>query len=132
MLQERGYRLTAPRLAVLEVFLSSQRVLSPLEVFERARERYPTLGLVTVYRTIEILDQLGVLWRVHQPQGCQGFVAAREGHVHLLVCQGCGNVEYFYGEILQDGFTARLAEDSGFQIKAHWFQLFGLCASCQE
>ena len=97
-LRANGYRLTAPRQAVVEVLAASQHILTPLDVYERARERYPRLGLVTVYRTIDKLEELGLLQRVHQPSDCQGFVAAFSGHQHLLICQKCGIVEYFDGD----------------------------------
>jgi len=97
-LQANGYRLTAPRRVVVETLASSQRILSPLDVYESARERYPGLGLVTVYRTIEKLEELGLLQRVHQTSGCHGFISAFSGHQHLLICQECGLVEFFSGE----------------------------------
>jgi Fur family transcriptional regulator, ferric uptake regulator len=131
-LQENGYRLTEPRRAVVEVIASSQQVINPLEVFGQARQRYPGLGLVTVYRTIEKLEELHLVQRVHQPSGCQGFVAAFSGHQHLLICQACGRVEFFSGENEQmESWTASLEHESGYTIQEHWLQLFGLCASCQ-
>ena len=131
-LQGNGYRLTAPRQAVVETIASFQRVLSPFEVFEFARQRYPRLGLVTVYRTIEKLEELGLLQRVHQPSGCQGFVAAFSGHQHLLICQECGSVEYFGGDQeTLDRLMSDVEEKSGYSVQAHWLQVFGLCTECQ-
>jgi len=107
-------------------------VINPLEVFSQARLRYPGLGLVTVYRTIEKLEELHLVQRVHQPSGCQGFVAAFRGHQHLLICEVCGQVEFFSGEDEQiDGWTAALEQESGFTIREHWLQLFGICAACR-
>lgn len=97
-----------------------------------ARKRYPRLGLVTVYRTIEKLEELGLLQRVHQPSGCQGFVAAFSGHQHLLICHGCGRVEYFQGELEQMTNLMSVVEiQSGYQIQEHWLQLFGTCDRCR-
>ena len=131
-LQENGYRLTEPRQAVVDVIASSRRVINPLEVFSQARQRYPGLGLVTVYRTIEKLEELHLVQRVHQSSGCQGFVAAFRGHQHLLICEVCGQVEFFSAEDEQiDGWTAALEQESGFTIREHWLQLFGACAACR-
>ena len=131
-LQSNGYRLTAPRQAVVEIVASSQRVLNPFEVFELARKRYPRLGLVTVYRTIEKLEELGLLQRVHQPSGCQGFVAAFTGHQHLLICQECGSVEYFGGDQeTLDALVTDVEQRSGYNVCEHWLQLFGVCANCR-
>jgi Fur family ferric uptake transcriptional regulator len=132
-LQANGYRLTAPRQVVVEIIASSPRILSPLDVYDLARTRAPGLGLVTVYRTMEKLEELGLLQRVHQPSGCQGFIAAFSGHQHLLICQSCGMVEYFEGQHERlDALIADLAETSGYRIQEHWLQLFGLCSNCRD
>lgn len=131
-LQARGYRLTGPRRAVVETIANSERVLSPLDLFELARARYPRLGLVTVYRTVEKLEELDLIQRVHQPSGCQAFVAAFNGHQHLLICQGCGRVEYFSGEHEKmEALIDAVGEGSGYQVREHWLQLFGVCGKCQ-
>ncbi|MEW5867903.1 MAG: Fur family transcriptional regulator [Chloroflexota bacterium] len=131
-LQSNGYRLTAPRQAVVDIVASSQRVLTPLEVYELARARYPRLGLVTVYRTMEKLEELGLLQRVHQPSGCQGFIAAFTGHQHLLICQACGMVEFFDGSHDKiDAMMEDVAQKSGYHIQDHWLQFFGLCRGCR-
>jgi Fur family ferric uptake transcriptional regulator len=132
-LHENGYRLTSPRQAVVEVIASSQRVINPLEVFSQARQRCPGLGLVTVYRTIEKLEELHLVQRVHQPSGCQGFVAAFSGHQHLLICLECGRVEFFSGENEKiEGWAAELEQESGYSIQEHWLQLFGVCSACRK
>lgn len=132
-LQENGYRITEPRRAVVETIATSQQALNPFDVFERARAHYPRLGLVTVYRTIEKLEELGLIQRVHQPSGCQAFVTAFSGHQHLLICQRCGRVEFFNGDVEQmDGLMRVVGVNSGFQIHDHWLQLFGVCATCQQ
>ena len=121
--------LTAPRKAVVETIATSQHVLSPQEMYEQARERYPALGLVTVYRTVEKLDELGLIQRVHQPSGCHAYIPAAPGHQHLLICQSCGRAEYFSGDRL-DALMEEVAGESGFQIQDHWLQLFGKCRDC--
>lgn len=131
-LQADGYRITEPRRAVVEIIALSQHVLSPFDVFEHARRNYPKLGLVTVYRTIEKLEEAGLIQRVHQPSGCQAFIAACSGHQHMLICQSCGRVEFFSGD--SEGIENLMSEVSrlsGYQIGDHWLQLFGVCENCQ-
>ncbi len=132
-LQQNGYRLTAPRQAVVETIAASQQILSPMDVYERARQQYPRLGLVTVYRTMEKLEELGCLQRVHLPTSCQGFVPSATGHQHLLICEQCGRVVYFDGlSEKMNSLIAHVAENSGYTIRNHWLQLFGLCEACQR
>jgi Fe2+ or Zn2+ uptake regulation protein len=131
-LQTNGYRLTEPRRAVVEAISGSQHVLSPFDVFERARQSYPKLGLVTVYRTLEKLEELDMVQRVHQPSGCQAFIAACTGHQHLLICQSCGKVEFFSGDSERmEPLMAEVGRESGYQIREHWLQLFGVCRDCR-
>lgn len=129
-LTEHGYRLTGARRAVVEIIAASHKALTPFEVFDSARIAYPELGLVTVYRTLEKLEELHLIQRVHQPEGCQAFIAASEGHQHMLLCQNCGQVEYFEGDDLESLFAA-IAQRTGYSIREHWLQLFGLCANCR-
>lgn len=128
-LAANGYRLTAPRQTVVEIIASSDRLLSPLEVYERARKIYPRIGLVTVYRTVEKLEELELIQRVHQPSGCHAFVAATTGHQHLLICEGCGKVEFFSGDTM-DRLIESVGLASGYNVHEHWLQLFGMCREC--
>jgi Fur family transcriptional regulator, ferric uptake regulator len=129
-LQANGYRVTESRQTVVEIVASSNRALSPLELYDLAREKHTGLGLVTVYRTLEKLEELGLIQRVHQPQGCQAFIAAFNGHQHMILCSNCGKVEFFAGDNLDPLFQA-IGEKTGFRVLDHWLQLFGTCAECQ-
>jgi Fur family ferric uptake transcriptional regulator len=128
-LQSSGYRLTGPRYFVAQILAQSDRALSPQEVFELARQQYPTLGL-SVYRTVEKLEALGLIQRVHQPDKCQAYIAAFEGHEHILVCRACGLVQFFQGDDLIT-LVQHVELDSGFQVDEHWLQFLGLCKECQ-
>lgn len=129
-LQAHGYRLTESRRAIVEIVAATSRALTPVEVFDLARAAHPDLGLVTVYRTLEKLEELHLIQRVHQPGGCQAFIAAGQGHQHLLLCQNCGRVTFFEGDDLNYLFNA-IAQKTGYIIQEHWLQLFGLCKYCQ-
>ena len=129
-LSENGYRLTDSRRAVVEIVGSSPRAMTPMEVFDSARATHPELGLVTVYRTLEKLEELHLIQRVHQPSGCQAFVTAGQGHQHMLLCQSCGQVTFFEGDDLDHLITV-ISGNTGYSIQEHWLQLFGLCAKCR-
>ena len=131
-LQENGYRLTAPRRAVVETIAMSDRVLNPMEVFEQAKNRYSKLGLVTVYRTLDKLEELGLIQRVHRPSDCQAFIAASTGHQHLLICRICGRVKFFGGDESMGELMAQVGHKSGYEVEEHWLQMFGVCEVCQR
>lgn len=130
-LQDNGYRLTGSRRAVVEIIASSDRLLNPTEIFDLARALNASIGLVTVYRTLGKLEELDLIQRVHQPGGCHAYIAAVPGHQHLLICQSCGRAEYFSGDALEV-LMDKVGSESGYLIRDHWLQLFGLCGACQQ
>ncbi len=129
-LNEQGYRLTGARRSVVETMAASIHALTPIEVYDSARKSYPALGLVTVYRTLEALEEQGLIQRVHQPHGCQAFISAPAGHRHLLLCQQCGQTMTFEGDDLES-LIQSIGRRTGYQITEHWLQLFGLCPNCK-
>jgi Fe2+ or Zn2+ uptake regulation protein len=131
ILQKSGCRITAPRRAVVEALEGNTHALTPVEVYDEARRHCPGLGLVSVYRTLEKLEELGLVQRVHQTRGCQAFVRSGDGHQHLLVCSNCGKAILFEGDQLDTLFTS-ISKSTGFQIESHWLQAFGLCKTCRS
>jgi Fur family ferric uptake transcriptional regulator len=129
-LKENGYRLTNARKAVVKTVASTTFALNPLDVYEQAKATCPGLGLVTVYRTLEKLEELGLIQRVHQPNGCNAYLPHADGHQHLIICQQCGKAEYFEGDDLEV-FFERVAGEHGFTVNEHWLQLFGVCSDCE-
>jgi Fur family ferric uptake transcriptional regulator len=128
-LQSSGYRLTGPRRAIVEIMINSNHALAPIDVYDIGRKEYPGLGLVTVYRTLERLEEMRLVQRVHQPMGCNMYLRASEGHQHILLCKMCGKAEYFSGDDLT-GLIETIAGRSGFVIKEHLLQFYGICAKC--
>jgi len=129
-LQQKGFRITRPLQIITDILLKSDFILNPTEVYLQAKEQYPRIGLVTVYRTIEKLEHAGLINRVHMPDGCQSFFQTCSGHQHLLICQQCGKAEYFEGENLNIFFHS-IGEQFGYKIIDHWLQIFGLCEKCR-
>jgi Fe2+ or Zn2+ uptake regulation protein len=128
-LAERGLRLTRQRRAVLDAIAAAPCSQSPVQVYDAARERCPELGLTTVYRTLEVLDEIGALRRVHGHDHCEGFVPASAAHGHTVVCSGCGRVTEFTACDMRE-LTAAAAQETGYRITDHFLQLTGLCAAC--
>ena len=130
-LQDSGYRLTQPRLAVTEVLIDADDWLRPEDIHRRARQQYPALGLVTVYRTLALLAELGFVTRIHMEDGCHGYVRTRLDHSHHLVCRDCQQAIEFSGTNDLDELIGRLEERTGFLVQDHMLELLGLCPSCQ-
>jgi Fe2+ or Zn2+ uptake regulation protein len=130
-LHRRGFRLTAPRKAVARVMAEADGWLRPEAVLDQARRFHPSVSLVTVYRTLALLEGLGHVRRVHQEDGCHGFASSARPHGHHLVCRQCQQVIEFDGCDLSD-LEHRVARRTGFQVEDHVLEFVGLCPRCRK
>lgn len=128
-LSARGLRLTRQRRAVLDTLAAAPSSLSALQVYDAARERCPELGLTTVYRTLDVLAEIGALRRVHGRDHCESFVPAGAAHGHTVVCSKCGRVTEFTACDMRRVSDAA-ARETGYRITGHFLQFSGLCAFC--
>jgi Fur family ferric uptake transcriptional regulator len=131
-LRQQGYKLTPQRRAVLNVIALSQNHLTPADIYERVNKEHPNIGLVTIYRTIEILTELGLICEVHAGGNCRNYIVRRPSeHHHHLLCSECGKVIDFTDCNL-DELEQRLSEETGFKIESHLLEFSGLCQNCQK
>jgi Fe2+ or Zn2+ uptake regulation protein len=130
-LRERGYRLTAPRQAVIDTLAQSDGWLRPETIHQRAQQLTMSIGLVTVYRTLQLLTELGIARRVHTEDGCHGYALAEHNHGHHLVCKHCQHVIEFPGTEDLQPLMDQLEKTTGFIIQEHVLELAGLCPDCQ-
>jgi len=121
-----------PRRVVLRVLQQARRPLSPQEIHARGRRMHPSLGLVSVYRALEVLEQAGLVRRVHQEARCDGYILASPGHHHVLICRRCGRAVEFPGAEDLSGLIAQVEQRTGFRVEDHLLQLIGLCAPCRK
>ncbi len=130
-LNQHGYKLTRQRQAVVDVMTLANTRLTTAEVFAKAQRGCPDLGLTTVYRTLEILEQLGAIRRVHLEDGCEAFAPTAIEHGHYLICANCQTTIEFEGCDLSP-MLDRIAVQTGFTIDQHWLELVGRCPKCQK
>jgi Fe2+ or Zn2+ uptake regulation protein len=131
-LATRGYKLTQPRRAVLRVLAQSQVSLSPAEIHARAQKVYRKTGLVTVYRTLEVLAECGAVKKVHQSDrnACHAYAPASAGHAHHMVCEKCHTIAEFDACDLEE-LLKTVQQRTGFKVHQHWLELSGLCPNCR-
>ena len=104
---------------------------SPGEIHSRVLEEEGTVGLTTVYRTLDILFDMGLIQRVHLEEGCHSYINVGPTHVHQLICASCGTVQEVPECQLED-FTRLLAEHTGFEVRGHWLEFYGRCEGCRS
>jgi Fur family transcriptional regulator, ferric uptake regulator len=129
-LRARGYRLTPQRQLVLEA-VGALGHATPEEIVTEVRRTATAVNISTVYRTLELLEELGLVQHTHLGHGAPTYsVAGDDDHVHL-VCRVCGTVEEAQRTLVGDVVT-RLRDELGFRVDIGHFALFGTCRACTE
>jgi Fe2+ or Zn2+ uptake regulation protein len=130
---------TRARRAVVKALCAGPDRSTPAELLERGRAFHPRLAPVTVYRTLDLLRSLGLVERLHHPDGCSSFMPApfspsaghRTVHGHHVTCERCRRTVEFSGCAI--GELARSARaQTGFTVHSHWLELTGLCPDCRR
>jgi len=132
VLKQHHYKLTPQRRAVLRVFGSSQEHLTPAEIYEKVQPECPGIGLVTIYRLLQILAELGLICEVHSGDNCGRYLIRRQTvHHHHLICSACGTVVDFTDCDLSE-LEQRLSRDTRFEMEGHLLEFYGRCRNCQK
>jgi Fur family transcriptional regulator, ferric uptake regulator len=124
-------RNTNQRRAILNALQTAPGPLTPQEVLERAQSDYKSLGLATVYRNLNALNEQGDIIAVHLPNDVPRYEISGRGHHHHFRCERCSKVFELEGSCpvaILEGVTL----PGGFQVKAHELTLYGLCGECQN
>jgi len=126
-----GYRVTPQRQLILETIYSSRGHLTADEILRAVRRRFAGINLSTVYRNLEMLEQLGLICHAHLGHTPGMYhPSERREHQHL-VCRRCSAIEEIGVEPLVPVSTA-VRKEKGFQIDLTHFALFGTCRHCLE
>ena len=127
LLSRRGYRLTAPRRNLVEVMASLDDHFPAEAVVSAA----PEVGRATVFRTLRLLQDLGVVCQVVLDDGTLAYRLAPEEHHHHVLCVECGAVEDFSSAALET-VLREVEESTGYTVEAHRLELYGHCAACRD
>ena len=128
-LRERGYRLTPQRLMVVEAIHDANGHIGADEILASVRAKYQYANISTVYRTLELLKELGLVVEVDLGEGRIRYHAAEKGHHHHLVCRQCGSVARLDESGLA-GLASSLRRDYGFEADLRHLAISGLCREC--
>lgn len=125
-LRRRGKRVTRERELLMRVIAQNAH-LDAEEIHRLARREQPTIGLATVYRTLTLLKDLGIVACVDLGETHSHFELRAEDHLHL-VCSSCGGVI----DVPAPASVQRIAEKQGFDVERMHLEIFGLCSACAD
>jgi len=135
-----GRRITIPRQAVLDILTGTQEHLSTEEIHQRVNKLYPTVGLASVYRTLELLVQMGIVSKFDFGDGRSRYelVEGPKGilHHHHLVCTDCSRIIDYTDFVNEEKDLLNRAEKGlskkyEFDIRHHSIQFYGFCKACK-
>jgi Fur family ferric uptake transcriptional regulator len=130
-LTREGHRLTTPRQAIIKLVAPRNDHFSAQEVWDEVRSQYHGIGRATVFRTLDLLTELGVLNRIHTGDGCHRYTVCETRHHHHLMCVECGKVASLEAGGIEQQIR-RMAGDAGFELLTHHLELIGRCADCRQ
>ena len=136
LLKEKGLKVTRQRILVLEDIASRpEEHLTAEEIYDLVKVSYPEIGLATVYRTIQLLNELHLIDRISFDDGFVRYEMGnasdgeKEHHHHHLICMKCGRVISFRDDLLEE-LEKKITATAGFRVVDHEVKLYGYCAEC--
>lgn len=128
-LKEAGLRMTPQRQLILDAIASLPGHISADVVHHQVVERFPNVNISTVYRTLELLQEMGLVTHTHFDDGVAQYHLADEGRHQHLVCRQCGTERELDLSVL-DPLAARLRAEYAFEPDLSHFAIVGLCKDC--
>ena len=134
-LKQKGCKLTLQRRSVLDVLIKHcNEHLSTEEIYDFVKENYPEIGLATVYRTVQLFEEMGIVDRLNFDDGCSRFELSSEDtvhHNHHLICESCNKVFEVENDLLEE-IEKEIERKYKFKIHDHNVMFYGVCKDCEQ
>ncbi|MEA2536708.1 MAG: Fur family transcriptional regulator, ferric uptake regulator [Chloroflexota bacterium] len=124
-----GYRITGPRRALSRLIAERRGHFTAADLVAEARSKQLGVGRATVFRALDLFEDLGVVERLDLPSGEHAYVPCEPIHHHHVICSRCGRTEEIDDRGI-DEVTGSIARRTGYRIDSHRLELFGLCPAC--
>ena len=137
ILDEKGFKMTTQRRVVFEILAEKvDEHLSPEEIYELIKDRYPEMGLATIYRTLQLFEEIGLVYKLNFDDGCYRYeiLSPNSSEVHQhhhLICKKCGKI-IEVKEDLMNSLEEIIEKQYNFEIKNHMVKFTGICSQCRN
>jgi Fur family peroxide stress response transcriptional regulator len=129
-LRRKGYRLTPQRQAIVQALLDAEGTHpSAQEIYERVSPQFPMITLATIYNTLQVLEDMGVVTPLGFPGASTRYETAEGPHINLL-CLRCGRIDDLPLDDLPE-LQQKVAADSGYLIRGAHLEYRGYCPTCR-
>lgn len=135
-LKDTGFKITPQRRAIIEILIENNNShLSSEEIYDKVRNNCPEIGLATVYRTMQLLDEIGAISKLNLDDGCIRYelnlTDENEHNHHHLICKNCGKIIEVREDLLEN--IEKIVENTyEFKIYDHDLKFYGLCKECKN
>jgi Fur family peroxide stress response transcriptional regulator len=129
-LRKKGYKATPQRVAICRIALKSRDHPSAQRIYGEVKELHPTVSLATVYKTLQVLAELGLVQELDFPQSQARFDCYVEPHINL-VCMRCGNISDVEDPTARE-MVARVAATAEFTRTGQRLDIYGICKTCRS
>jgi Fur family ferric uptake transcriptional regulator len=130
-LEDAGYRRTAPRRALADLIAERGGHFTAESLLADSRGRDLGIDRATIFRSLDLLADLGLVERLDLPTGEHAFVTCEPAHHHHIVCSSCGRSTPVEDHGLER-VAAAIGRSTGYRVDTHRLELFGTCPSCQR
>jgi Fur family ferric uptake transcriptional regulator len=128
-LDRAGYRQTAPRRALAAIVADQTGHFTAAELIAATHTRRLGIGRATIFRTLDVLVEVGAVERLDLPSGEHAYVRCEPAHHHHVVCSRCGRTAGIDDAGLRS-VVGEVARQTGYRVDEHRLELFGLCPTC--
>jgi Fur family ferric uptake transcriptional regulator len=131
IIRDLGLKVTAPRMAILEVLSRGRAHVTAQEVFEKVQVNDPSIGFATVYRFLRYLTEKKFVTEVRMGGLPARYEITPRVHHDHLTCTKCGQIVEFENHDIEE-LQLLVARNNGFQLTGHVLELYGVCSRCQR
>lgn len=129
-LRELGYKLTPQRIAIIKYLTERGSHVTAEEILKGLGDAYPTMSLATVYSTLEILSNIGLVQELGFAKGPTRYETNMEPHINM-VCVKCGSITDLQEDIAKQVLD-RVKQRTDFKVKGQRFEVYGECGTCSS
>jgi len=130
-LRAAGYKITTPRLTILDILEHCGGHITAAELLAQVEARDPSIGRASVFRTLDLLIKLGILWTSVEGGSTVHYMLMPNGHHHHIICTSCRR-RIEFDDCRLSALIADLETQYGVKIEGHLLELYGVCADCRQ
>jgi len=128
-LRSKGYKATPQRIAICRVALNSRAHPSAQQVYDEVKKIHPTVSLATVYKTLEVLRDIGLVQEINLPEGQARFDSYMNPHINMI-CLKCGTIADL-DDVTVKEIVTRIAAATRFKPTGQRVDVYGICQKCR-